>query len=155
MDATSYLSQDLSIRQQHLMLDEECIERGGNSSIHRGVLAEYLRGNIYNKPADLCHACNNEKCSNPRHLYWGTRSENVKDSMKAGTWYNPYQKMVEEHGEEGAKNILSERAKLWHSERTVPQHTGTMYVNDGKISKRIQKSEGVPAGWKRGRLGFV
>ena len=30
----------------------------------------------------MCHACNNGKCSNPKHLYWGTASENRMDRVK-------------------------------------------------------------------------
>lgn len=38
-------------------------------------------------PAHLfvCHTCNNAKCCNPAHLYLGTRSDNVRDSVLAGT----------------------------------------------------------------------
>jgi len=74
-------------RQKHLDLESDCVERGGNSTNHRGVLAEYLNTPIYGRPADLCHACHNHKCSNPKHLYWGTRSENVYDSVAAGTHF--------------------------------------------------------------------
>ena len=64
-------------RQEHLDLSETCIERGGNSTNHKGVLAQYLNTNIpYGIYFPLCHACHNGKCSNPKHLYWGTPKEN-------------------------------------------------------------------------------
>jgi hypothetical protein len=28
---------------------------------------------------EACHRCNNTKCVNPRHLYWGTSDDNVTD----------------------------------------------------------------------------
>ena len=154
MNIEEYLNENISTRQAHLKLEEDCLERGGNSAVHRGVLAEYLNGNIYSKPADLCHACNNPKCSNPRHLYWGSRSENVKDSVRAGTWVNPYQTKVNELGEIGAKKFFSEKSKYWHENNKIPQHKNTIYVNDGKITKRILKTDDIPEGWNRGRLKY-
>lgn len=30
------------------------------------------------------HKCHNELCVNPRHLYWGTNLQNIRDKMEAG-----------------------------------------------------------------------
>lgn len=95
-------------RTAHLQLDEPCIERGGNSTVHRGVLAQYLNTNLPTK-VDLCHACHNDKCSNPKHLYWGTRKENVADAKNAGKWKNPWEYMVEKYGLEEARKINSRK----------------------------------------------
>ena len=81
-------------RTAHLDMSEPCIERGGNSTVHRGVLAQYLDTNVPNK-IDLCHNCGNGKCSNPKHLYWGTRKENVEDAIRHGTWANRWDRLVE------------------------------------------------------------
>lgn len=98
----TYLIKGKSERQLHLDLNDECKERGGNSTNHRGVLAQYLDTPIYGRPADLCHACHNDKCSNPKHLYWGTRKENVQDAKDAGTFKTPWESMVEKYGYEEA-----------------------------------------------------
>lgn len=66
-----YIAETQVARQAHMDLDSLCTERGGNSTNHRGVLAQYLNTPIYGRPADLCHACHNASCSNPQHLYWG------------------------------------------------------------------------------------
>lgn len=88
-------------RTSHLDLSESCLERGGNSYMHRGILAQYLDTNLPPK-IDLCHACGNGKCSNPKHLYWGTRSENVRDAMEHGTHQSAWQRTVEKYGLEKA-----------------------------------------------------
>lgn len=102
------IKESREVRTQHLSLDEPCNERGGNSTNHRGVLAQYLDTNIPTK-VDLCHACHNEKCSNPKHLYWGTRKENVQDAKDNGTWKSPWDALVEKYGYEKACKINSHK----------------------------------------------
>ena len=92
-------------RTAHLDMSELCIERGGNSTVHRGVLAQYLDTNVPNK-IDLCHNCGNGKCSNPKHLYWGTRKENVEDAIRHGTWANRWDRLVEKIGVEAAREHM-------------------------------------------------
>src|ERR1017187_48485 len=76
-----YILRSKEHRQRHLCLDEACICIGGRSDGFRGLLAHYLGTTIpKGKTIHLCHACNNGKCSNSRHLYWGTNKENIDDS---------------------------------------------------------------------------
>jgi len=100
-------------RTNHLDLNLPCVERGGNSTVHKGILAQYLNTNIpfKSKPwIDLCHACHNDKCSNPRHLYWGTRSENIQDSKVAGTWKSAWERTVEKYGLDEASKMQSRKS---------------------------------------------
>ena len=69
--------------------------------MHRGVLAQYLDTDLPTK-VDLCHACHNDKCSNPQHLYWGTRAENIQDAKDNGTWVNQWELKVAKYGYEHA-----------------------------------------------------
>jgi len=98
MIVEEYLKLEQTDRQDHLDLSEDCLLRGGNSTNHRGVLAQYLNTPIYGRPADLCHACHIAECSNPKHLYWGTRAENVKDARDNGTYRTPFEYAVEKYG---------------------------------------------------------
>lgn len=100
----NWICEPREVRTAHLDLDTPCMERGGNSTVHRGVLAQYLDTNLPSK-VDLCHACHNSKCSNPKHLYWGTRKENVQDSMNNGTWKSPWEAMTEKYGQEQASKL--------------------------------------------------
>lgn len=98
-------------RQQHIELGQPCCERGGNSTNHKGVLAQYLNTEIPSGRILLCHACGNGKCSEPKHLYWGTDRENiVEDGTKFGTWKNPWERQIEKHGLEEISKQRSDRA---------------------------------------------
>ena len=112
MDTNKYLLEEQTLRQSHLKLDEDCIERGGSSTQHRGVLAQYLDTPIYGRPADLCHACHNAKCSNPHHLYWGTRKENILDAKADGTWKTVWERCVDKYGYDEAckRNARGDKA---------------------------------------------
>ena len=96
-----WISESREVRTTHLKLTSSCIERGGNSTVHRGVLAQYLDTDLPTK-VDLCHACHNDKCSNPQHLYWGTRAENIQDAKDNGTWVNQWELKVAKYGYEHA-----------------------------------------------------
>lgn len=98
-DITKYILESKETRQAHLDLTDPCVERGGVSTHFKGVLAQYLETTIPKGRILLCHACNNAKCSNPKHLYWGTDRENiVDDGSKFGTWKNPWQRAVDKYG---------------------------------------------------------
>ena len=103
IDLKEYILLPKQERQQHTNLTLPCIERGGNSTNHKGVLAQYLNTNIPSGRILLCHACGNGKCSEPKHLYWGTYRENtVEDGIKFGTYTTPWERSVAKYGLEEA-----------------------------------------------------
>jgi hypothetical protein len=103
IDVTEFITRGREERRQHLCLSEPCCERGGNSTNHKGVLAQYLDTTIPAGRILLCHACGNGKCSNPKHLYWGTDYDNIiLDGSEFKTHRNPWERRVEKYGYEKA-----------------------------------------------------
>jgi hypothetical protein len=77
-----YMKLSKETRQRHLNLKDSCIEIGTNSQQCRALLAHTLKTTVpKGMKVHLCHACHNSKCSNSNHLYWGTSSENTRDTM--------------------------------------------------------------------------
>jgi len=109
----NYITQSKAERQQHIDLNDPCVERGGPqkgglSSYCKGLMAHLLDTTIPSgHKIHICHACNNEKCSNPKHLYWGTAQENRLDQKKDSVW----ERTVKKYGEEEAKRMNSKIRK--------------------------------------------
>jgi hypothetical protein len=109
LDITEFITRSREERRQHLQLDDACCERGGNSTNHKGVLAQYLDTTIPSGRILLCHACHNRKCSNPNHLYWGTDKDNlaIDRAEQPGGWKTPWDRQVEKYGYEEACRLNS------------------------------------------------
>lgn len=105
IDITEFITRSREDRQAHLQLTQPCCERGGNSTNHKGVLAQYLDTTIPAGRILLCHACNNEKCSNPTHLYWGTDKENI--TLDNPNWKTVWERKVDKYGYEEACKMQS------------------------------------------------
>jgi len=76
-----YMELSLEKRQSHINSDSPCLELGCNSKDSRALLAIFLNTTAEKMGTKgmLLHTCNNPKCSNPEHLYWGTAKENLAD----------------------------------------------------------------------------
>ena len=102
-DINEYITQPYSERTKHLDLNTECREIGGNSTAFKGLLSHELGVTIpKSSKILLCHKCHNGKCSNPKHLYYGTPKENLQDQKENGTWISVWERMVRKYGYEGA-----------------------------------------------------
>lgn len=99
-------------RTSHVDLSEACIEIGGaGSKQYRGLLAHYVRTTIpVGCKVHLCHACNNPRCSNPKHLYWGTAKENVADAIQHGVRDNANATLRKKYGNEEYIRMMREAA---------------------------------------------
>jgi hypothetical protein len=104
IDIIEFINRTREERRIHLQLDDACCERGGNSTNHKGVLAQYLDTTIPSGRILLCHACHNAKCSNPKHLYWGTDKDNlaIDRAEQPGGFKSPWERVVEKYGYEEA-----------------------------------------------------
>ncbi|MBW3099279.1 helix-turn-helix domain-containing protein [Pseudohoeflea coraliihabitans] len=62
--------------------------RGRATNAH-SIVCELAHGPKPTPQHECCHSCGNGNmgCVNPRHLYWGTRSDNVRDAIRHGTAY--------------------------------------------------------------------
>ena len=118
-----YMKQTQKERQQHLDLNTDCIEIGGNSTKFQGLLVGYLNTTF---PSDrspcLAHACNNGKCSNVLHLYWATAKENWHDTERPTI----HEKKIIKWGKEKANAMNS--------------HPETAHLG-GKANKGIPKKQ--------------
>lgn len=92
-DINEYILKSRDERRAHLLLTSECIEIGGNSYQARLLLAHARMTTVpTHKEIHVCHACNNGKCSNVLHLYWGTPKDNYLDRVEAGTAFPKWQR---------------------------------------------------------------
>ena len=88
-------------RRSHLDLHSECDIRGGGSKEFKGLLAHYLNTEVpHGRQAFLCHACHDGKCSNVKHLYWGTPKDNHLDQIENGTFKSLYERTLSKYGKE-------------------------------------------------------
>lgn len=92
---------------------------GKSINTHRAILI--LMGTKIPDGYDVCHKCDNPACINPKHLFVGTRSDNVKDCVKKGRFSRPrgdkhpsYKPLV--HGTRNAYNIKKCRCQLCKDE---------------------------------------
>lgn len=160
-------------RQSHINLSEPCLIRGGSSTQHKGVLAQFLNSTIPHGTKNgihLCHACHNGECSNPKHLYWGTPSENIQDAIDNGTHGSN-----KVRGRRRGPRPLSERLQISATMTGRPSNnkkgingasTGNrtkiprgyerkykqVWINNGLKQTRIKEGDPIPLGYTRGRL---
>ena len=145
LDITDFIKESREVRRSHLNLNEICIERGGNSTNHKGVLAQYLNTTIPSGRILLCHACNNSKCSNPKHLYWGTDYDNIIiDGTAFGTHKNPFERRVEKYGLEKARAMNSRVGNTYGA-----GNKGKPKSDEHKAKIAANRKGGRPKGWKK------
>lgn len=111
IEISEYIAKPIETRRSHLNLSTACDERGGNSGAFKGLLAYFLDTTIPSgQSIQLCHACENGKCSNVLHLYWGTAQENRLDSLTSGRNPSIWENTVRKYGLHEAKRLNAQRS---------------------------------------------
>ena len=130
-----YITLPKEARQQHLKLDEACIERGAGSFYFKGLLAHQLDTTVpTGHKIHLCHACHNAKCGNPNHLYWGTAQENRLDQVENGG-KTIWERTVEKHGIDKARELNS---RAGNTNATGNKGQAKSVEHKAKIAKAIK-----------------
>ena len=165
-----YILLPLKTRRAHINLREHCIERGKEiddvyTSIYcKGLLAHLLDTTIpRGRKIYICHACNNGRCSNPNHIYWGTPRENRLDWRNSPTFKSIWQYSVEKYGVEETLRRYRLRAKKkvkiidTSDARKIPERNsqfGTCWVRKEGKEVKIKNTElqlFQLSGWEKGR----
>lgn len=102
-------------RKKMLNLSEPCHERGLKYSTQLIALVAYHYDTTLPENGNkivVCHGCMNDKCSNPNHMYWGTKSDNKLDDYELGKQIkkSPYQILVDKWGVDKAREIHLENS---------------------------------------------
>lgn len=149
----NYIKQNREKRTTHLNLKSKCVVRGGNSGNFKGLLAHFLKTTIpETHKIYLCHACNNPKCSNPKHLYWGTPTDNCADKILVGTQTNLPEKLKEKYGEDflqkhgkwlgknfgGSNKLTKEQLEIYKLAFEEEKDKSYGWLN--RIAKKLNKS---------------
>lgn len=114
-DIYQYILLSKKERQAHLRLEEPCLTQGKVTSLELRPLLAFVLNTTMPEGITIhcCHACNNSKCRNPYHLYWGTPKENRADSIECGrSPASIWQKTVDKHGIEAASVLWKSKARF-------------------------------------------
>ncbi len=73
-----------------------CIGAGGYGELRRNgqhyyahrLMAHLVLGFDLNSPLYVCHRCDNRKCVNPEHFFFGTCGDNIRDYVAKGRYRN-------------------------------------------------------------------
>lgn len=103
-----------------------------NTRAHRLALALYLDKSLESYEWVL-HHCDNRPCCNPRHLYLGNRSDNMRDAVRRGRWASRAK------GNTWTKGELNGRSKLTFDQIKVIR----ISIDEGYTNKQIGQTFGV------------
>ena len=84
----------------------------GRNRTWRAHRVSFLLANGYEPqaPLEVCHTCDVRRCVNPRHLYAGTRSQNMRDCVARGRHARHWSKKTQcPHGHSLSNALVDKR----------------------------------------------
>lgn len=143
--AEHYMKKSLNERRSHLDLSTPCVFVGANSGENRALLALTLKTLIPRKRLGMvCHACDNPKCSNVKHLYWGNDRDNHYDLRSTGKWLTIEEKGIRKYGKEQwneMRKSIIQRANITRA-KNAKKKTSMHYETFREIFDNIPKTRG-------------
>lgn len=86
------------------------------------AISYQIHNDDYDSTKDVCHKCDNPSCINPEHLFLGTRTQNVLDSIQKGRWNgNPTKGADHPSSKLTDKDVMLIKAILKYSDLNVVQ----------------------------------
>lgn len=82
------------------------------------------------KEKEACHTCNNKRCVNPDHLYWGTPLQNIRDAIEDGVFVGhknlppPDDPRMDKSGENNGRHKLTEKQVAEIRQKYIPRKYG-------------------------------
>lgn len=111
-------------------------------------MAEVVHGPRPSKSHEVCHSCGNASCVNPRHLYWGTRKDNVRDAVSHGTAFRFPKVTGEAHPQaKYSDEIISQvRERLGRGEPqlSISASMGISQSHVSRIKNGIRQTDDLP-----------
>ena len=133
VDILKYLELSREERRAHLDLDSPCVEIGGNSTMCRAMLAHIHNTTIGDgRKCHVCHACHNDACTNPGHLYWGTPRDNWLDSVENGTHASVKSRCIAKYGLEGYSEMQRRNGR--HNSGRTPSNKACPEMIDTRMA---------------------
>jgi hypothetical protein len=129
-----------------------CVQSNGYARATVNRVTDYAHRHIYRlttgpipEGLDVCHECDNRKCIEPKHLFLGTRKQNMEDAVSKGRQARgdmlPHTKITES-AEQGIA-LMARSGALYKDVATAfgicRQHAGQIAIKNGVRRNGIAK----------------
>lgn len=106
-------------------------------------IAWILKYGAISHDAVICHQCDNPGCVNPAHLFVGTQSENIQDSVSKGRWIQARAGQDHHAAKVSDENVKFARHLYFAERRTQREIAAFFGVTQPTVSYWMSGSRGV------------